>query len=155
MMFSWFLNLLRRWIIERRRAIFRYWDGRRLRKIDPMEVLRALRADKNYDQAAHLPLVDAGDEDAIRITANAVRSAFGAPAFADGGLSELELCGVLVDFLTFLATLKKSTDTPQSSPQAVEPLQPLHSPEDDSTTRLPSECTSTSIGSNCSEPAAC
>ena len=154
-MLSWLLDFLRRWIIERRRAIFRYWDGRRLRKIDPMAVLRALRADKNYDQAVHLPQVDAGDEEAIRITANAVRSAFGAPAFADGGLSELELCGVLVDFLTFLATLKKSTDTPQNSPEAAEPMQPSPSPADDSTTKQPLECTSTSIESSSSGPAAC
>ena len=148
------LNPIRRLIIERRRAIFRFWDGRRIRGADPIAVLRALRADPEYDQEVHLPLVDAGDEEAIRIAANAVRRAFGVAAFEAGGLSELELLGVLMDFITFTLALKKNTGpTPSSS----EPFRSTSSggtpgPE---TTNGQSDCTSTLTESRCDGRPAC
>ena len=153
-MFQLILNPIRRLIIERRRAIFRFWDGRRIRGADPIAVLRSLRADPEYDQEVHLPLVDAGDEEAIRIVANAVRRAFSVAAFESGGLSELELLGVLMDFITFTLALKKNTGPTPNSSEPSPSTSSGDSPGKETTNGL-SGCTSTLTESRCDGPPAC
>ena len=142
------LNLLRAWLINRRRAIFRFWDGRRVRAVDPIEVSRLLRRDPFFDAETHLKLIDAGDDEAIRVTANAVRQAFGIPDLQGGGLAELECLAVLMDFYEFLHALKKNTSpTPSEQP-------PTESLSSDASTMPPrSDSGSTSTGSRCDEPA--
>lgn len=114
-------NAFERWVIDRRRAIFRFWDGRRVRGVDPIAVVRALRADDEYDEETHLKLADAGHDDAIRITAAAVRRAFGMAGFAGGGLTDLECLAVLLQFLNYLTDLKKKIGLLPNSPEPTGP----------------------------------
>jgi hypothetical protein len=129
------VNTYRRWVIERRRLIFRFWDGLQLRRVDPIVVARGLAAHPEFSESTHLPLCDAGDIDAIATTAGAVRDVFGVPPFADGGLAELECLAVLNDFQHWLFSLKKNTNTLPTSPPDTGGTQDETPPGDTSTTR--------------------
>jgi hypothetical protein len=128
-MISWLINAIRRRIINPRRAIFRYWDGRRIRGVDPIAAIRDIKADPEYDEDSHPALVDIGDADAIRIMANAIRSAIHCPTFEAGGLTELELLAVYHQFLTYTASLKKSSSQPPTPLPSTESTSPSESPD--------------------------
>ncbi len=140
---------LTNWSIQRRRQIFRFWDGATIRGVDPLHAVRALRADPEYVDTQHLPLVDAGDDDAIRISAAATRRAFGLAEVSAGGLSDLECLSVLTQFLKFLLHVKKNTARPRNSPELTGPQS-----SDESTTKPLSESGSTSIESTPAEQGA-
>lgn len=103
------LNWLRRIIRNRRRAIFVYWDGLRIRRIDPIAAFRALKTHPTFDPDTHLALADLGDLDAIKVTLEATRDVFGITAFTDktGGLIDDETLALIGDFFEYLASLKK------------------------------------------------
>lgn len=137
-MFGWF----KRWRMNRGRAIFRFWDGQRDRAADPLVVFRALLEHPEFDWEKTPLLLEIDDPkisgDALRVTADAVRKAFGVRDLLDGGLTEGECTQLLIQFTAYIGALKKSTSSPPTSPDATEPK-----PSERSTTKPSSDSGST------------
>lgn len=148
-MFGW---LKRKWR-NRGRAIFRFWDGMRERVADPLVIHRALMAHPEFNWETTPALIDVDDDkistDAIRVTADGVRSAFGVPSLEAGGLTEMELVHLLVQFTSYLADLKKSIGSPPTSPEPTG-----SAPSGTSTTRPASDSGSTHCASRLAEATA-
>ena len=110
-----FVNWLTRRRIRRSRATFRFFDGRRWRYVDPIATLRTLHESETFSLETTLSELDSPDNTislaAIGITADAVRDAFDAPKYADGGLTESELLTLISTFVRYLAALKKNSST--------------------------------------------
>jgi len=130
----------------RQREIFTYFDGNKPRSADPIVVYRSLKDDAKFNIDVHPALVDAGDADAIGITAAAVRSAFGVKSLDAGGLTEQECISLLLQYFDWVDSVKKKDNQPLTSPPASDTT-PL--PECSATpTSSPSESTSTVTGPN-------
>jgi len=122
MFFGW----LKRRLINRKRSIFRYWDGFRDRIIDPMVPYRRLLSHKDFDWERTPVLIEVDDEkmaaDALGLTAIAVREAFEVEPHGDkGGLTEWECLELLQVFVMSMMSLKKSTNPGPISPEPTEP----------------------------------
>lgn len=119
-----------RWLTEPRqpaRGIFRFWDGQRDRSEDPLEILRAVNNDSEFNPEVDPELMNAadGDEEAMLRALRCVRRAFKVKEFSQGGLLESETLDLLAQLYEFLASLKKSTsDFPTSSPLTTESSEP-------------------------------
>jgi hypothetical protein len=137
------LNLIRRWFNNRNRAIFRFWDGQRIRRIDPLLAYRRLDTHPEFDWSTHPEMIDGDDErlssEATEITARAVCEVFGVRPF-DGsrGLTEQECIGLLIQFVQYLTALKKNGNTSPTSVPSTESQPPA-----DSESRENSDSTST------------
>lgn len=107
---------------QRRRLIFKYWDGRRTRYADPIVLLRNLEdhPEFNIDVDPTLALSSVGDREAGERTVSAVRAAFGIFPFVDvhsfDGLTELECVALYVEFMEYLDALKKNGSRPPTPP---------------------------------------
>lgn len=138
LLFDW----LRRWTESRRRAVFRFWDGKRTRHIDPMSVYRSLRSHPTFDWATTPKLIDIPDEkirlEALALTADAVRIAFGLSSVEHGGLTEWECVYLLVAFTRWNEAVKKKAAGSRIKPPLTD------SPASPDTS---SETTSASTGS--------
>ena len=143
-------NLFRKWIQNRNRAIFHYWDGSKYRTIDPMVAYRELDLHSEFDWETHPLLIDPPEGEsadtrlsveAMGITADAVRTAFHVPLYEDGrGLTEGELVNLLTEYAEWMNALKKNTRPLPISPEPTEP----ESSEAESDTNVNSVCGSTS-----------
>jgi hypothetical protein len=110
------LNLLRRWYFARGREIFRFWDGRRQRRIDPVMVWRALLAHPRFDLERDTTLLEVGLDSAWQNTLDATREALGVLPHAEGGLTERETIQLCQSFCVYALELKKnSSPLPTSS----------------------------------------
>ena len=120
------------WLSRRHanRAIFRYWNGQQDVAADPLELLRGVESDTEFNLEIDPALVDAGDPAASLRMVNCVRRAFKVKPFAEGGLLEAECAELFVGLYEFLDSLKKSTDQPLTSPPptASESSDPDHTP---------------------------
>jgi hypothetical protein len=96
------------------RGLFSFSDGYRIRSVDPIAVLNAMEAHKEYRFDLHPARVLDGEKEAMDITVNAVRQAFGIPPFtAPGrpGLTHQECLRLLNAFRVHIAVQKKSTES--------------------------------------------
>ena len=134
------INLLSRWIrnrARRRQNIWRFFDGRRWKWVDPYRIWRGIINHPHFN-LADLPLIEQGEEPQTTIGIEAVCELFGiqrwSPERGDG-LTDEEILAVLVDFLEYLEDLKKKRSPlqtwrpptePQSSapPECPEPTMP-------------------------------
>ena len=118
------LNFLRRWVFNRSRQIFRFWDGYCMRGADPIVVLRALLQDPQFDADIHVTAAEAGQLDARDITIAATRRALGVSAWSEStpGLTDMETWTLLVQFLAYCESLKKSGSLFPNLPVPTEPL---------------------------------
>lgn len=131
---------------ERQREIFTFWDGNKPRSADPIAVYRSLKDDPKFNIDVHPALVDAGDVDAIGITAAAVRSAFGVKSLDAGGLTEQECISLLLQYFNWVDSVKKKDNQPPTSQSASDTTLP---PECSATpTSSPPESISTATGPN-------
>jgi hypothetical protein len=113
-MFGW----IARRRANRRRQIFRYFDSTAWRQCDPIETLMRIQSHPKYDYHLHPQMVDDGDREAIEITVDAVRSAFGVVPFDAStgiGMTVSETLELLSAFCVYLDVLKKSTRTTVTS----------------------------------------
>lgn len=131
---------------ERQREIFCYFDGNKPRSADPIVVYRSLKDDPKFNIDVHPALVDAGDADAIGITAAAVRSAFGVKSLDAGGLTEQECISLLLQYFDWVDSVKKKDSQPLTLPPASDTTPPLECSA--TPTSSPSESTSTVTGPN-------
>lgn len=139
------LNWLRTKLINRRRAIYRYWDGKRFRRADPMVLYRSLMSHPKFDLSTHPQFIDENQEDRD-ITLSAIRDVFGVKAF-DGltgeGLTEEETVQLLWAFVSYCTAKKKSVSPSPTSPPATE-SNPSGPQREELDTTSPLDCGSTS-----------
>lgn len=131
---------------ERQREIFTFWDGNKPRSADPIAVYRSLKDDPKFNIDVHPALVDAGDVDAIGITAAAVRSAFDVKPLSAGGLTEQECISLLLEYFDWVDSVKKKDSQPLTSQPASDTTPLLECSA--TPTSSPSESTSTVTGPN-------
>lgn len=108
------LRFLTNWRAKRGRQIFRYWDGNKMRRIDPLEAMLRISAHPTYNVELHPKLLDAGDVEATRITCQAVKDVFGVTDYdpvKNTGLTVAEQLALLGAFSLYIDGLKKSTDS--------------------------------------------
>lgn len=107
------------WLRDRRREIFRFHDGIRRRRIDPIPTIIALESHELFNPRDDPRLLESGDTDASLRVSQAVREVFGIQQLNDRGkgLTMTEQLAVLTRFYLFLEMLKK-----KSSPSPTPPL---------------------------------
>lgn len=118
------MGLLNWWRLRRqarRRQIFRFWDGERIRGIDPLAVIRGLAEHPTFDASVHP--VEARCHDysianrAYKIIADAVSDVFGVQSY-DGatgkGLLEAERATLYAEFQEYISALKKNGEPNQT-----------------------------------------
>lgn len=107
-------------------GLFVFWNGKQNKTVDPIHVLMALEAHPKFrlDLDPRRALED-GDREAMENLTEAVRQAFGVPAFTQPGrpgLTVYECCELLAVFIAYVDMQKKSTKPPQTSPPNTEPI---------------------------------
>ncbi len=141
-----FLRTIQSWLRNRGRLLFRYHDGERWRRADPLVVGRALESNEPeyatlltvlHDPPEKLPpgtikteLIKQQTDAAHRLTKLA-RTVFGLPVLTEtGGATDGEALGVLTAYFLFMEDLAEAagfTSTPPavgSSPPAASPIGP-------------------------------
>jgi hypothetical protein len=109
------LTLFRRWLFNRSRFVFRFWNGHRIATGDPMVIWRALQQHEDFrEEDFKLMKVDALRDKTIGKVAKVVQEVFSLPALEDGGLTELECLDLLKAFMTYSGFQKKSGDLTQT-----------------------------------------
>jgi hypothetical protein len=118
-MFGW--GYVQRYFNNRRRALFRYWDGAKWRAADPLLILRGI-AEHPKLTVEHLNLLSAPGGipqemalEAFDTVIGAARDIFGIKEWNESqrGLTQAETRDLLSRFMAFVNSLKKSgSDTP-------------------------------------------
>lgn len=140
--------MFRRWRDDKHRRIYKFWDGSRTRRADPVDIFFRLQAHPVFNAAVHCKLCDEGDREATVITGAAVREVFGVDGYdpqTGRGLTLGEQLGLLLDFYAYIDTQKKSINSSPTSPSNTEASTSPGSM--DATTSCSSGC-----GPACSEP---
>lgn len=104
------------WVLTRLsldpRGVFRFFDGRRWRTVDPLTAARAFLSHPKFDwdETPQLLAVPRATEQltTVQVIDAAVREVFQIPAFAAGGLTELECVDLLSKFRLYLGDVKKN-----------------------------------------------
>jgi len=147
--FNW---LLRR-IAGEQRNTFRYWDGGKLRAIDPMVAYRGLSSFEGFDWDKDPIRTERGDDAALSRTVAATRTVFGIATYSEsstGGLTEDESLGLLISFVEYMIEQKKNGSRLPILPasMATEPS----AEKTDETTNVDSDATSTVSDSETDSP---
>src|SRR5574340_1110081 len=103
--------------VNRRRKIYRFFDGTNLRRVDPLPLHQAL-VDVGPELDIDLRLSVSIHKDAPKGHANAlktIRKVFEVTPYEEGGLTEAETTGLLNHFLSYVGFLKRrfATDVEQ------------------------------------------
>lgn len=138
------MNIVRRWLFNRSRFIFTYWNGTQNVKGDPMVIWRALQQHEDFrEEDFKLITVDALRNKIIAKIAGVVREVFSIKLPEAGGLTELECLDVLRSYMAYSGFQKKNTEGTPTLPMPTDlnvsapSIQQQNTSED-------SECTSTS-----------
>lgn len=118
-MFNW----LSRWLINRRRRIFRFWDGKQWRYVDPLVMWRGIMTHPEFDPETTGPAFDRGDESAWHVVLRCTQHVFGITSFSERGkpgLTEQETILLFKRFLAYCDDLKKSMQTIPTSQQPTQ-----------------------------------
>jgi len=114
-------NLLKRWLFNRSRYVFKFWNGHRTVYADPMVLWRALQQHEDFrEDDFKLMKVDALREKIIGKVACVTRSVFGVGTVEERGLTELECLDLLKSFIAYSGFQKKSGDLNLSSQPSTE-----------------------------------
>ena len=134
---NWFL----RWLFNRNRDIFKYFNCQRVVKADPLVLWRALQQNEDYRQEDFKLLkAPALRNEIIGKLAGIVRQVFGVQLPEDGGLTELECLELLQSFILYAGLQKKSTEPMPTLPETTEPehsdesIQPQSTSDDSEST---------------------
>jgi len=101
-----------------RRDIFRYFDGKRERGIDPLVAMRRLQDDPKYIPEEHLANIDSEIKDvsdeAVTVVVCAARRAFELEAWReengkDVGVTDTEAYMVLMEYYNWSTLVKKNS----------------------------------------------
>ena len=110
---------IERW--QQQRLLFRYWDGKTVRAIDPFRVYREVRADKSVDLETIGPSVDKWEEPATTQMIDLICRVFGVTRFDDKtgeGLTDPELLNLFADLNDYLDYVKKKCNLGPTLPQS-------------------------------------
>lgn len=121
--------MLFRWLHNRRRKIFRFHDGRRVRCADPIEVAIGLAEHPTF-MPDHLEDARWGNEDALEKVATAACDVFGvSPLSTDGksGLTVGERLELMLAFDLYLLALKKNIGRSPTRPPYTVSTSPVSS----------------------------
>jgi len=114
-------NLLKRWLFNRSRYVFKFWNGHRTVYADPMVLWRALQQHEDFrEDDFKLMKVDALREKIIGKVSCVTRSVFGVGTVEERGLTELECLDLLKSFIAYSGFQKKSGDLNLSSQPSTE-----------------------------------
>lgn len=106
--------------------LFRFHDGKRVRRADPLAVAIALHSHPTYLRR-HLDEAIAGDKEALQIVAQAATDVFGVqPLSSDGrrGLTLNERLDLMLGFDAYLYAVKKNTVASATSPSSTGSTSP-------------------------------
>lgn len=121
-MWAWFMRWLRG---NSHRRIFRYWDGRRYKLGDPIELFRSILNDGEFswDATPALMEMEWETDDQLRVRMGAMKTAsdmvrrvFGIRPLADRGLTDKECLALLWEFESYVGAVKKNGRSSQTSP---------------------------------------
>ncbi len=125
-----FIRWLRTWRDKRKlgpRGLFRYHDGQTYRWLDPFTTWRAICHHPTYDLEVHPAACDDAREPETTEAIGIISALFDVQRF-DGrtgrGLNDWEILGLLEQLLGHLASLKKNTSRPPTSPPPTESTRP-------------------------------
>lgn len=122
--FTWLRNRRIKRESERRRLLFKYFDGTKERRIDPMRAWREIQNDKEFNLETMSPLMDKQEEPETTTGLNCICKVFGVERFDDRtgkGLTDGQLMNLLADFEGYLHDLQKKTSNGQTLPSPTEP----------------------------------
>lgn len=151
-MFQYILDKFRKWVHDRNRYVYRFWDGSRTRVADPLASWRDLEAHEDFrmDDLKLLTIPSLMPEK-CRSLAKAYRDVFKVKPVEEGGLTEVECVHNLQDYLGTAYIQKKSGVTPQPSPTSTDTPLSKNS-ADQTSTGDGLDSTSTAIDSQSTEP---
>jgi hypothetical protein len=116
------INLILRWLFNRNRYVFKFWNGHRTVYADPMVLWRSLQQHEDFrEDDFKLMKVDALRERIIGKVAGVTRSVFGVGTVEERGLTELECLDLLKSFIAYSGFQKKSGEENLFSPPSTEP----------------------------------
>ena len=122
-------GFIRRFAHRRLQYVFKYWDGRKLRRGDPITTWRSLLAHDDY-QEDDFELIQI-DDPPVRLKVIArlsgvTRDVFGIRTVEEGGLTELACVQLLREFRVYANIQKKSGESTQTSPSTTDsPVSPV------------------------------
>ena len=122
-MFGFIFRGYVRWRHRRRRQLFRYFDGDRMRRADPLVLLAAIDQDPEYVPDKTPYFIAAGQQDAIDVSIRMVNRVFGAQPYDDEtgiGLTTNEAMSLFSQFMTWLDGLKKNTSATPTPPPSTD-----------------------------------
>lgn len=122
-MFNLLLNMFRRWAFARRRNIYRFFDGQRMRSVDPLRLYREILMHEDY--RADDWSMSRVDNRAVKLAAIARlasvwRFVTDTDTAEDGGLSDAECYSLIGEFVQYSEEQKKSTVQTPISLQLLE-----------------------------------
>ena len=116
------INLILRWLFNRNRYVFKFWNGHRTVYADPMVLWRSLQQHEDFrEDDFKLMKVDALREKIIGKVAGVTRSVFGVKTVEERGLTELECLDLLKSFIAYSGFQKKSGEGNLFSQPSTEP----------------------------------
>ena len=114
-------NFVRRWIFNRNRFIFVYWNGQKIVKGDPMVFWRALQQHEDYrEDDFTLIQVEGLRNNIFGKLAGVVRDVFGIKTAENDGLTELECLDILRSYIEYSGFQKKSGEQTPILPSTTE-----------------------------------
>lgn len=115
-------NLVLRWLFNRNRYVFKFWNGHRTVYADPMVLWRSLQQHEDFrEDDFKLMKVDALREKIIGKVAGVTRCVFGVGTVEERGLTELECLDLLKAFIAYSGFQKKSGEQNLFSRPSTEP----------------------------------
>lgn len=115
--------MLLKWLRERRfkkkRQLYRFFDGKIERSIDPLATVFAIENDPEFVSSKHPALAGAGNKDAYDVCQRMICRVFRVQPYSSEtgyGLTETERMDLFADFDQWLALQKKSTGPTLKSP---------------------------------------
>ena len=116
------INLILRWLFNRNRYVFKFWNGHRTVYADPMVLWRSLQQHEDFrEDDFKLMKVDALREKIIGKVAGVTRIVFGVGTVEERGLTELECLDLLKAFIAYSGFQKKSGEQNLFSQPSTEP----------------------------------
>jgi hypothetical protein len=114
-------NFVRRWLFNRNRFIFVYWNGQKIVKGDPMVFWRSLQQHEDYrEDDFKLIQVEGLRNQIFGKLSGVVRDVFGIKTAEEGGLTELECLDILRSYIEYSGFQKKSGEEIQTLPSTTE-----------------------------------
>lgn len=105
-------------------GMYRFWDGRKWRRVDPLAIARAFWLHPKFDWDETPILLQAKNSttelEGYRLIGLAVREVFDIPEPGKGGLPDSKCLDLLGDFKSYLGNVKKNGSLFPTLPQATE-----------------------------------